>query len=35
MVADNAASAPAAEPAPKVEEVATVEAPVVAAQALS
>ena len=33
VVADNAASAPAAEPAPKVEEVATVEAPVVATQA--
>ena len=33
VVADNVASAPAAEPAPKVEEVATVEAPVVATQA--
>ena len=33
VVADNAASAPAAEAAPQVEEVATVEAPVVAAQA--
>ena len=33
VLADNAASAPAAEPAPKVEEVATVEAPVVATQA--
>ena len=33
VVADNVASAPAAEPAPKVEEVATVEAPVVAPQA--
>ena len=32
VVADNAASAPVAEPVPKVEEVATVEAPVVAAQ---
>ena len=32
VVADNVASAPAAEPAPKVEEVATVEAPVVATQ---
>ncbi|MBT9628502.1 dihydrolipoamide acetyltransferase [Streptococcus salivarius] len=32
VVADNVASAPAAEPTPKVEEVATVEAPVVAAQ---
>ena len=33
VVADNAASAPATEAAPQVEEVATVEAPVVAAQA--
>ena len=33
VVADNAASAPAAEAAPQAEEVATVEAPVVAAQA--
>ena len=33
VVADNAASAPAAEAAPQVEEVVTVEAPVVAAQA--
>ena len=33
VVADNVASAPAAEPAPKVEEVATVKAPVVATQA--
>ena len=33
VVADNAASAPVTEPAPKVEEVATVEAPVVATQA--
>ena len=33
VVADNAASAPAVEAAPKVEEVATVEAPVVATQA--
>ncbi|OHQ19741.1 dihydrolipoamide acetyltransferase [Streptococcus sp. HMSC065H07] len=33
VVADNVASAPATEPAPKVEEVATVEAPVVATQA--
>ena len=33
VVDDNVASAPAAEPAPKVEEVATVEAPVVATQA--
>ena len=33
VVADNVASAPAAEPAPKVEEVATVAAPVVATQA--
>ena len=33
VVADNVASAPVAEPAPKVEEVATVEAPVVATQA--
>ena len=33
VVADNAASAPAAEAAPQVEEVATVEAPVVATQA--
>ena len=33
VVADNVASAPAAEAAPKVEEVATVEAPVVATQA--
>ncbi|WP_455460998.1 dihydrolipoamide acetyltransferase [Streptococcus salivarius] len=33
VVADNAASAPVTEPAPQVEEVATVEAPVVAAQA--
>ena len=33
VVADNAASAPAAEAAPQVEEVATVEAPVVVAQA--
>ena len=33
VVADNVASAPAAEPAQKVEEVATVEAPVVATQA--
>ena len=32
VVADNAASTPAVEPAPKVEEVAAVEAPVVAAQ---
>ena len=32
VVADNVASAPAAEPAPKVEEVATVEATVVAAK---
>ena len=33
VVGDNAATAPAAEAAPQVEEVATVEAPVVAAQA--
>ena len=33
VVADKAASAPVTEPAPKVEEVATVEAPVVATQA--
>ena len=33
VLADNAASAPAAEPTTKVEEVATVEAPVVATQA--